>query len=171
MPEPFIGEIRMFAGIFAPRGWAFCMGQTLSISVNEALYSLIGTVYGGDGVQTFRVPDLQGRIPIHRGAGLGLSNRVLGEKGGTEVVTLTVDQLPAHGHPLSAVVDPAGRGDPSAAKLAQAEVQIYTDSTERVAMQNDTIAPVGIGQPHENMQPFLCFQFIIALEGVYPPRS
>ena len=171
MSEPFIGEIRMFAGNFAPLGWALCDGQLLAISENEALFTLIGTIYGGDGQTTFGLPDLRSRIPIHRGAGPGLSGRVLGERGGTEDVTLTLNQMPSHSHAMFATGDLAGRGDPSAALRARSEFPAYSDPTPLVAMQNDTVAAVGGSQPHVNMQPFMCVHFIIALYGIYPPRN
>jgi len=171
MANPFIGEIRMFGGTFAPRGWAFCSGQTLAIAKNEALYSLLGTTYGGNGIETFRLPDLQGRIPIHQGWGPGRAPRQLGESGGTEVVALTANQMPAHLHPLLATDDPAGRGDPSAALFAQSTIGRYRSPGSYVSMATDTISNVGGGEPHTNVQPFACVSFIICLEGIYPSRS
>jgi microcystin-dependent protein len=171
MSEPFIGEIRMFAGNFAPVGWALCDGQLLAISENEALFTLIGTIYGGDGQITFGLPDLRGRIPIHRGAGPGLSSRTVGERGGTEDITLTINQMPSHAHAMFATDDLAGRGDPSASLRARGEFPAYTDPSALVRMQSDTIANVGSSQPHVNVQPFLCVHFIIALFGIFPSRS
>jgi len=172
MSEPFIGEIRMFAGNFAPVGWEFCHGQLLAISEeNRALFSLIGTIYGGDGQIAFGLPDLRGRIPIHRGSGPGLSIRALGEMGGTEESTLTVNQMPSHAHAMLATGDLAGRGDPSASLRARGSTPAYSLSDPLVIMEADTIANAGSGQPHVNVQPFLCVHFIIALYGIFPPRN
>jgi len=182
MAEPFIGEIRIFAATFAPRGWAFCDGQLLAISQNEALFSLLGTIYGGDGRTSFGLPDLRGRIPIHKGNGPGLSPRSLGERGGAEVATVSVAQLPPHSHALHGTVEMAGRSDPSGALRASYVgasdgVPAYGDlnplpANPLVAMANGTIAfAAGGGQVHANVQPFLCVNFIIALSGLYPPRN
>jgi len=181
MAEPFIGEIRMFAGTFAPRGWAFCDGQLLAISSAEALFSLLGTTYGGDGRTTFGLPDLRGRIPIHKGTGPGLSPRSLGERGGAEGATVSIAQLPSHSHALYGTVEIAGRSDPTAAFRASYvgdtdEIPAFGDPAPPpdnpfVAMANDTIAPAaGGGQAHTNVQPFSCVNFIIALSGLYPSR-
>lgn len=173
MSEPFVGEIRMFAGNFAPRGWAFCDGQLLAVSQNDALFSLLGTVYGGDGRTTFGLPDLRGRIPIHAGSGPGLSPRRLGAKAGAENVTLTVNQLPSHNHSLRATnslatsQDPQGRylgDDPSFDHYATG---VGTDTN----MQSVAITNSGGSRSHTNLQPFLCIHFIIALVGIYPSRQ
>lgn len=171
MAEPFVGEIRMFAGNFAPRGWALCGGQLLAVSQNDALFSLLGTIYGGDGRTTFGLPDLRGRIPVHQGTGPGLSPRRLGERGGTENVTLTVQQIPSHSHAQHATGDLAGRADPSAALRARHDTPAFAAPDPPVAMEADTIGSAGGNQHHTNVAPFLCVHFIIALFGIYPSRS
>lgn len=171
MSEPFVGEIRMFAGNFAPRGWAFCDGQLLAVSQNDALFSLLGTIYGGDGRTTFGLPDARGRIPIHAGTGPGLSPRRLGAKAGEEKVTLTVNQIPSHTHgPLRASGNTATERQPDGKVLAQAPVDIYNKQFQRVGMSNQAITDVGGSRSHTNLQPFLCVHFIIALVGIYPSR-
>lgn len=176
MSEPFVGEIRMFAGNFAPRGWAFCDGQLLAVSQNDALFSLLGTIYGGDGRTTFGLPDLRGRIPIHAGTGPGLSPRSLGARGGAETVTLNVNQasIPAHRHPLRAVAARANSGDPQGAVLGAADGNVYAPA----ASPTLALAPESVGehrfggsQFHANVQPFLCIHFIIALFGIFPSRT
>ncbi len=171
MSEPFTGEIRMFAGNFAPRSWALCDGQLLAVSQNDALFSLLGTIYGGDGRTTFGLPDMRGRIPIHMGSGPGLSPRSIGGRGGAEQVTLSVNELPAHGHPHLASTQPAGRADPSAALRAPFDDLRNEHSEGFVAMANDTVGLAGGGQAHSNVQPFTCVNFIIALFGIYPSRN
>lgn len=175
MSEPFVGEIRMFAGNFAPRGWAFCDGQLLAVSQNDALFSLLGTIYGGDGRTTFGLPDMRGRIPIHAGNGPGLSPRRLGAKGGAEKVTLTVNQLPSHTHPLTARTSPAQEGQPANNMLAQSSIDTYVSSTSvpPPTLQNlnsGALGGVGGSRSHTNLMPFLCINFIIALVGIYPSR-
>jgi microcystin-dependent protein len=172
MSEPFLGEIRMFAGNFAPQGWAFCDGQFLPISENDALFALMGTTYGGDGQTTFRLPDLRGRFPMHQGSGPGLNTRVMGESGGTESETLTVQQIPNHSHLARAAaggnkLTPGGNfwsTDPGGNTAA------YTDSSNNV-MAPGAIALAGGSQPHGNVQPFLCVNFIIALFGIFPSQT
>jgi microcystin-dependent protein len=177
MSEPFIGEIRMFAGNFAPQGWAFCDGQLLSISQNLILFSLLGTSYGGDGRTTFALPDLRGRIPIHAGSAPDLTRRKLGEIGGQEVETLKPNQLPPHKHRhlLQASTDTAMESEPKNAVLSQAQNELYVESDPNVSMHRDAIGPIGIApeavQPHDNMMPFCCVNFIIALFGISPSRS
>ena len=174
MSEPFVGEIRMFAGNFAPRGWALCEGQLLAVSSNDALFSLLGTIYGGDGRTTFGLPDLRGRVPLHTGGGTGpgLSTRRLGEKGGTENETLTAGELPSHTHAMRAstslgnVPGPAGRV-PSTSTSFEA----YIDEPPSVALATDAITDVGGSRSHTNLQPSLCIYFIIALVGIYPSRN
>ena len=170
MATTFIGEIRMFAGNRAPAGWEFCRGQLLPISENEALFTLIGTTYGGDGQETFAVPDLQGRVPIHQGS--GASDGVpytLGEKGGVESVTLTAQQIPVHNHALLGSSNAATLTSPSSAVVAtSAQVDYLTIATASIAMNSNSISPVGGSQPHENMQPSLCISFIISLFGEFP---
>lgn len=171
MSEPFIGEIRMFAGNFAPRGWAFCDGQSLSIAQYSALFSLLGTIYGGDGRTDFRLPDLRGRAPIHQGQGPGLTNRLIGSRGGTETVTLTTAQIPAHTHELQASASRATSKDPTGkmpASTRKASYNLGIGDLSESAMETDN---TGGNQPHNNMQPFLPVQYIIALIGIYPSRS
>ena len=172
MSEPFVGEIRMFAGNFAPSGWAFCDGQLLAISENDALFSLLGTVYGGDGSTTFGLPDLRGRIPVHAGNGPGLSSRSLGSMGGAESVTLTTNQLPSHTH--SAIGSGANGTDanPAGNFLAGSTVVApYVQETPDTAFAAAAITAVGGSQSHTNLMPSLCVNFIIALYGIYPTRQ
>ena len=174
MTEQFVGQIKMFAGNFAPRGYALCEGQLLSVSQNDALFSLIGTIYGGDGRTTFGLPDLRGRIPIHQGTGPGLSLRRLGEKAGSERVTISNEnQLPAHNHALVADSRQATSGTPAAdLVLADAEFDIYSADPPDTAMASELIVdPAGGGEAHDNVMPFVCINFIIALVGVYPSRT
>jgi microcystin-dependent protein len=165
--DPYIGEIRMFAGNYAPVGWVFCNGQTLPIVDNDALFNLIGTTYGGDGQTNFAVPDLRGRAPVHVGNGFAI-----GQQAGSESVTLTVNQLPTHNHTLQFSTAAATQSTPAGnvpAKFTPAGTAVYVDSPATAPMANGSIAPdAGGGQPHENRQPFLCVSFIIATAGVYP---
>ncbi|MEZ4523295.1 MAG: tail fiber protein [Thermomicrobiales bacterium] len=171
MSEPFVGEIRMFAGNFAPRGWAFCDGQLLAVSQNDALFSLLGTIYGGDGRTTFGLPDLRGRIPIHAGHGPGLSERRLGSKAGAESVTLTVNQLPSHTHTMRASSQNALQTGGQNNVLGQpTSIDIYRVTAPDVNLAGSAIANVGGSRSHTNLQPFLCIHFIIALVGIYPSR-
>jgi len=164
MSQPYVGEIRIFAGNFAPLGWMFCDGQLLPISENETLFNLVGTTYGGDGQSTFALPDLRGRLPLHQGTGFALA-----QAGGTETVTLTVQQIPGHNHGLAASTNNAGASSPSNNVVGQVgAVQIYREVTPAVAMSPNAIGPAGGSQPHENRQPFLCLNFIISLFGVFP---
>jgi microcystin-dependent protein len=164
MSQPFVGEIRMFGGNFAPAGWSFCSGQLLPISENETLFNLIGTTYGGDGQSTFALPDLQGRIPIHAGNGF-----VLAENGGAESVTLTTQQIPAHSHPLLANPQTATETRPSINTVpASPSALIYNNLSPFVSMTPTTISAEGGSQPHENRPPFLAVSFIISLFGIYP---
>jgi len=178
MSEPFLGEIRMFGGNFAPRGWAFCNGQLLSIAQNTALFSLLGTTYGGDGQTTFALPNLQGRFPMHWGNGVGLTMRTLGEVSGSESVTLLTSQLPAHTHPITAMSQDGNTDSPVGAVWAKAvdgsanPVSAYSSGTNPDnAMSPKTVGPTGGSQPTPVMNPFLCVSFIIALEGIFPSRS
>lgn len=171
MSEPFVGEIRMFAGNFAPRGWAFCDGQLLAVSQNDALFSLLGTIYGGDGRTTFGLPDLRGRIPLHAGHGPGLSERRLGSKGGAEKVTLTINQLPSHGHTWQASDGTPQNTAPAGAGLSKPTANIYQSTlANMVNMNAGVIQGVGGSRSHTNLMPFLCIHFIIALFGIYPSR-
>ena len=171
MSEPFVGEIRMFAGNFAPRGWAFCDGQLLAVSQNDALFSLLGTIYGGDGRTTFGLPHMRGRIPVHAGSGPGLSPRRLGAKAGEEKITLTVNQLPSHGHPLQASTDTADSGVATNNVPAQSTlVDLYSTESPTLNMASSAINNVGGSQSHTNLMPYLCINYIIALFGIYPSR-
>lgn len=172
MSEPFVGEIRMFAGNFAPQSWAFCDGQLLAVSQNDALFSLLGTIYGGDGRTTFGLPDLRGRVPVHAGDGPGLSPRRLGAKGGAESVTLTVNQLPSHTHQMQASSGTADRTSAQGNVLAQSGLDNYrTIGGSDVNLASTGVSSVGGSQNHANLAPFLCVHFIIALFGIYPSRQ
>jgi microcystin-dependent protein len=167
MAQPYIGEIMMFAGNFAPVGWMFCDGQLLPISEYETLFNLIGTTYGGDGQSTFALPNLQSRIPVHQG-----DQFVLAETGGTEEVTLTVSQIPAHTHALLGSTDIANTPNPGASILARSgQVQMFLNADATLAMSPNAIGPAGGSQPHTNLQPFLAVNFIISLFGIFPPQS
>lgn len=168
MSEPFIAEIRIFAGNFAPRGWAFCNGQLLPIAQNTALFALIGTIYGGDGRTTTGLPNLQGRAPMHPGNGPGLTQRRLGEKSGAETVTLGLQNVPSHNHPLQAA--PNATSSSPGGTVVPGTAQMYSTSGGTVAMAA-AIGQTGGNQSHANMQPFLAINFIIALVGVFPSRS
>lgn len=171
MSEPFVGEIRMFAGNFAPRGWAFCDGQLLAVSQNDALFSLLGTIYGGDGRTTFGLPDMRGRIPIHAGQGPGLSMHKLGQKSGSERETLTVDQLSSHSHQLFGTGQTADTTDPGNNIPAQSTtITRFTTAAPDNQLASTAAANIGGSQPHSNTMPFLCVHFIIALFGIYPSR-
>ena len=167
MSQPYVGEIRMFGGNFAPAGWAFCDGSILAISENDVLFNLIGTTYGGDGQSTFGLPDLRGRTPVHMGQG-----SVIGEQAGSEWVTLNIQQLPSHGHPMVAsqsaadAISPAGGFPATPPSLA-----MYFNSAPDAAMNPAAIPPVGGSQPHDNMQPYLVISFIISLFGIFPSQS
>jgi microcystin-dependent protein len=173
MADPFVAEIRIFPFNFAPKGWAWCDGQLLPLSQNTALFSLLGTTYGGDGKSNFALPDLQGRAPMHPGQGPGLSLHDLGETGGSETVTLLESEIPAHSHALKGSLDDAELAAPLPARvLAKASGNIYNPSNAGlVSMAPQGLAPAGGDQPHNNMQPYLTFYFNIALQGVFPPRT
>lgn len=172
MSDPFVAEIRMFPGNFAPTGWAFCNGQLLPISQNTALFSLLGTTYGGNGKTTFALPDLQGRAPMHPGQGLGLSLHDLGESAGDETVTLTEAEMPSHNHTASCSSANANSQTPTGNVWAkEVGVALEYAATSNAQMAATAIGPVGASQPHNNTQPFLTVNFIIALQGVFPPRS
>jgi microcystin-dependent protein len=167
MSQPYVGEIRMFAGNFAPVGWALCQGQTVLISQNEVLFSLIGTTYGGDGQQTFALPNLQSRIPMHMG-----QNFVLAQTAGEEMVTLTTQQIPGHTHAMSASTASGTQSSPAGNTLAgSATVALYNGDSPNQALGAQTVQTVGGSQPHDNMQPFLVLNFIISLSGVYPTQN
>ena len=169
MAQPYVGEIRMFAGNFAPAGWMFCEGQLIPISENETLFQLIGTTYGGDGQSTFALPDLRGRLPIHNGTSLG-TNYTLAETGGVETVTLTASQIPAHTHNLHATTDLANTVSPSESYLSATAIgnKIYTTAAATIPLNSGLIEAKGGNQPHSNFQPYLCVNFIISLFGIFP---
>jgi len=169
--EPFIGEMRFFAGNFAPRGWAFCDGQLLPITQNEALFSILGTTYGGDGRTTFALPDMRGRSPLHSGnsAGPGLSSRPLGQKSGAEQNSLSVNQLPSHTHALNASTNAAISTVPNNRVLGSAK--LYSEDVPNTSLNNASISQTGGSQPVNNMQPFIGLNCIIALTGIFPSRN
>jgi microcystin-dependent protein len=174
MAQPFIGEIKLFGGNFAIAGWAFCNGQAMSISQNEALYTLIGTTYGGDGVNTFNLPNLQSRVPVHQGQGQGLSNYVIGQPGGFESVTLTTNQLPSHSHPAVGSATGGPATNPAGATWGNSGIQNESfgpGSSVNALMAGGSTANTGSSQPHDNMLPFLAVTFLIALQGIYPSQS
>ena len=167
MAQPYVGEIRMFAGNFAPAGWMFCEGQLLPISENETLFQLIGTTYGGDGQSTFALPDLRGRIPLHFGNGFTLA-----ETGGVETVTLTVSQIPAHSHPLLASTNLADTPNVATALPATGVVsQLYWGDPPDTPVSPQAVSATGGSQPHNNFQPYLCVDFIISLFGIFPSQT
>src|SRR5690242_5623404 len=166
MAQPYVGEIRMFAGNFAPAGWNFCEGQLLPISENETLFNLIGTTYGGDGQSTFALPDLRGRIPLHQGSG-----STLAETGGAETITLTQSQIPAHGHAFLGTNGTASTNAPASNTFAQSTgstVFPYGTDQPLTTLSPSSISSVGGSQPHDNFQPYLCVDFIISLFGIFP---
>lgn len=175
MSNPFVAEIRMFAGNFAPKGWALCNGQLMPISQNTALFSLLGTFYGGDGKSTFALPNLEGSTPIFWGQGAGLSDRFIGESSGTPQVTVLTSEMPLHNHNMMA--DTVDIGDtrtpsPNVSLVSTSPGNLYNPSVSGVAMMNpQALSVAGGSQPHNNMMPFLVVTFIIALQGVFPPRS
>lgn len=174
MAQPYVGEIRLFAGNFNPAGWMFCNGQLLPISENETLFQLIGTTYGGDGQSTFSLPNLQSRVPLHMGTSSEGITYQLAEMAGVESVTLTVQQIPTHSHPLLASQDAGSQANPGNKVLAAlSPVSIYRPNAvaPNLPMNASSITPVGGSQPHENMQPFLCLNYIISLFGIFPSQT
>lgn len=180
MSSPYVGEIRLFAGNFPPNGWMFCSGQLLPISENDVLFTLIGTTYGGDGQSTFALPNLQSRIPIHMGTGNGLSTYVIGETGGAEQVTLSVNQIPSHTHPALATTAQGNTNIPAAnailasmgpAGIAQVPCYLPFPNANQIVLNAGTVGPVGGSQPHENLQPYLCINYIISLFGIFPSQT
>jgi microcystin-dependent protein len=166
MAQPYVGEIRMFGGNFAPAGWMFCEGQILPISENETLFNLIGTTYGGDGQSTFALPDLRGRIPLHSGNGF-----ILAETGGAEQITLTAQQIPTHSHPMVASTNVAQDTSPSGKTIAQSgSALLYVQDVPDSNLSAQAVTTIGGSQPHENFQPYLCIDFIISLFGVFPTQ-
>lgn len=170
MAEPFLAEIKIVAFNFPPRGWSFCDGQTLPISQNQSLYSLLGTTYGGDGRTTFGLPDLRGRVPIHVGAGNG-AEHTLGERGGEEAHTLVVSEMPNHTHQLKASSDNAANADPSGNLAARVADPLYGQPQNLQAAAAGIVPNVGANQGHQNMMPYLALYFVIALQGVFPSRN
>ena len=168
MADPFVGEIRMFGGNFAPQGWAFCNGQSLPISEYEALFNLIGTTYGGDGQSTFALPNLQGRVPVHQAA-----NFLMGQAAGAETVSLTLNQMPQHSHTLQASTNPGNQTNPPGNALATVVAgSAYLEGAASVSLASGSVSPApGGSQPHSNLQPYLCVSFIISLFGIYPSQS
>jgi microcystin-dependent protein len=172
MAQPYVGEIRMFAGNFAPAGWALCDGTPMAISENETLFQLIGTTYGGDGQETFNLPNLASRVPIHMGTSPGGVTYQIGEMAGTEQETLTVQQIPNHTHPFTVSNTPAQANNPSGNLYAQStQTNLYLQDQTNVSMNAASIGPQGGSQPHENTQPFLCINFIISLFGIFPSQT
>jgi microcystin-dependent protein len=167
MAQPYVGEIRMFGGNFAPAGWMFCEGQLLPISENETLFNLIGTTYGGDGQSTFGLPDLRGRLPMHQGGGFTLA-----ETGGAEEVTITVNTMPSHTHALLASSAVTQQTNPTSNLVGQStQAKLYIDDVPNVNLSPAVISSVGGSQPHTNFQPYLCVDFIISLFGIFPSQT
>ncbi len=175
MADPFVAEIRIFPFNFAPKGWAWCDGQLMPLSQNTALFSLLGTTYGGNGQSTFALPNLQGSAPMHPGQGPGLSLHDLGETGGSETVTLLASEIPTHSHGLMASTqpgeDPAPNPTEALARSVGASLYQTVTNANIVQLSNNALAPAGGDTPHNNLQPYLTFYFCIALQGVFPPRS
>lgn len=171
MADPFVAEIRMFPFNFAPKGWAWCDGQLLPLSQNTALFSLLGTTYGGNGKSNFALPDLQGNAPMFYGQGPGLSLYDIGQFSGSSTVTLLESEIPAHNHTLRGTSDDAESSDSNGQAMSRATTAVYSASVPNATMSPNALAPSGGGQPHNNMMPFLTFYFCIALQGIFPPRS
>lgn len=173
MEQPYIGEIRMFAGNFPPVGWMFCEGQPLPISENDALFTLIGTTYGGDGQETFNLPNLSSRVPMHMGTGPDGTTYQIGEAAGVEEVTLSTQQIPNHSHPLVASSNLGSATNPAGSVLAQTSggIQRYYEGGVDASLSAQAVTPAGGSQPHENTQPFVCINFIISLFGVFPSQT
>ena len=171
MSAPFVGEIRLFAGNFPPQNWMFCDGQLLSIAQSEVLFDLIGTTYGGDGQTTFALPDMRGRVPVHQG-GNGTSNYVMGQSGGVENVTLTLNQMPQHTHAMSASTSAASAAHgPSEVLGSSTTTMLYGTGTPNMAMDPNAITQFGGGQPHANVPPFVALSYIISLFGIFPTQN
>ena len=171
MSTPFVGEIRLFAGNFPPNGWLFCDGQLLAIAQSEVLFELIGTTYGGDGVNTFAVPDLRGRVPVHQG-GNGQSNYIIGQQGGVENVALAAGQMPPHTHAMLASTSPAGATHgPSEVLGSSTAMNLYGTGTPNMAMDPNAVAKTGNSLPHDNMPPFVALSYIVSLFGIFPSQN
>jgi microcystin-dependent protein len=171
MTTPYIGEIMLFGGNFPPQGWAYCDGQLLQITQASALFALLGTTYGGDGRSTFGLPDLRGRIPVHMGTGPGLTPRAIGEQGGTEQVSLTSNQLPAHSHGLQVSSNEATTNAPAGAVLADTNVALYAAEAVGAVLSGAAVSAAGGGQSHDNMMPYQAVHFCISLAGIFPSRN
>jgi microcystin-dependent protein len=172
MADPFVAEIRIFPFNFAPKGWAWCDGQLLPLSQNTALFSLLGTTYGGNGKSNLALPDLQGRASMHPGQGPGLSLHDLGETGGSETVSLLESEIPAHGHSMSASTQIGLENIPTGQNVASGDgINLFAPAGSLTPMADQMLAPAGGDQPHNNMMPYLTFYFCIALQGVFPPRT
>jgi microcystin-dependent protein len=171
MADPFVAEIRIFPFFFAPKGWAFCDGQLLPLSQNTALFSLLGTTYGGDGKSNFALPNMQGNVPMHPGQGPGLSLHDLGETGGSETVSLLESEIPAHPHGLRGVDDNGTFKTPANMFFSGGNQMYFTPAAVNTNLADQVLAPAGGNQPHNNMQPYLTLNFCIALQGVFPPRT
>jgi microcystin-dependent protein len=172
MADPFVAEIRIFPFNFAPKGWAFCDGQLLPLSQNTALFSLLGTTYGGDGKSNFALPNMQGNVPMHPGQGPGLSLHDLGETGGSETVSLLESEIPSHSHSMSVSGQVGLNNTPDQQLFAVgAGINLYAPANNLTLMADNALAPAGGDQPHNNMQPYLTLNFCIALQGVFPPRT
>jgi microcystin-dependent protein len=170
--DPYVGEIRIFGGNFAPAGWAFCQGQTMPISENDTLFTLIGTTYGGDGQETFNLPDLQGRVPVHMGTGTGLSAYTIGETAGVESVTLTIQQIPVHSHPLLASTAGGTTTTPeSNLPASNNTAKIYLKDQPTGSLANTALTTAGGSQPHDNLMPIIVINYIISLFGVFPTQT
>jgi microcystin-dependent protein len=170
MSEPFIGEVKIVAFNFPPKGWAFCNGQILSIAQNQALFSILGTTYGGNGVTTFALPNMQSRVPAHWGQGQGLSPVKLGEVGGVEAVTLTRQQMPTHNH-LVAASSKAGDNVSPVANLLASGTKLYSAEPQATTLMPEAVGATGQNQPHPNIQPYLVLNYVIALVGIFPSRD
>lgn len=172
MSNPFVGEIRIFAGNFAPNGWAFCDGRLLAISEQETLFNLIGTTYGGDGQSNFALPDLRGRAPVHQGQGPGLSNYTQGQTGGQETVTVTTQQMPAHGHSFLASTSGGSSSNPQNNVIGSPpSVTLFIEDVPALALTPQVVTQTGGSQPHENRMPYITINYIISLFGVFPSQS
>ncbi|XPV69668.1 MAG: phage tail protein [Halarcobacter sp.] len=174
MADAYIGEIRLFAGNYAPRDWALCNGSLVAVVYNESLFSLLGTAYGGDGVNNFALPDFRGRVPMHFGTGVGLTPRTIGRKFGYEIVTLSIDEMPQHNHNLMAQPVDAHLNDPQDAFIAKSSSDFYDDNAEKnppVTLSDDALMNSGHNEAHSNIQPCLGLSFIICLSGEYPSRN
>ncbi|HEX8626497.1 MAG TPA: tail fiber protein [Allosphingosinicella sp.] len=174
MAQPYIGEIRIFAGSFAPMGWMFCEGQLLPISEYDTLFAVIGTTYGGDGQETFALPDLRGRLPVHQGKGSSGTTYTIGEAAGVEEVTLTIQQMPAHSHPLLVSTASATQNAPAGSMPGNSpSMDLYRESNpnQGTNFNAQALTPRGGSQPHTNFQPYLCMSYILSLYGIFPTQS